>query len=1144
MSEAAADDDVLADLVGRVADEFTEALKRGEQPDVEAYASQHPEIAAVLREVLPTLQVMRLPASAAFPAVTPVSGLPLPYVLGDYRLLREIGRGGMGIVYEAQQISLKRPVALKVLPVHPALEAKYLARFEREAKTAAALHHTNIVPVFAVGHEQNVHFYAMQLIDGRGLDQILISMRGRLASPADRTRVQEQQVKELPDPLCATAIKPASAESSRTGVPSSGYFLAVARMGLQVAEALEYAHQRGVVHRDVKPSNLILDNSGIVWITDFGLVKHLDGADGDNLTGTGDVLGTARYMSPEQALPSRGSVDSRSDIYSLGVTLYELLTLTPAFESADQAALLQQIAYEEPATPRQRHRAVPRDLETIVLRAMAKDPRQRYRSAAALAADLRRFIAGEPIQARSLGTLERLWKWSRRRPAVAALLMVIVLAIVSLVAGALWSNAQLRQANEREQQRAREAEERERIGRRHLYAAYLSLAQQAWERGHMARVHTLLEQSIPQRGRDDEPEPEDLCGFEWHYLWRQSHREQFSWRAHSHTVTALVFDPRGRFLLSGSYDRSIRLSEPTTGKLLKSLSGNREGVTALAISRNGALVASASQDQTIRLFDTESGKGRELGRHSGPAQAVALSPDGKWLASGGADGSVRLWDLAVEKEARVFHGHGGAVLAVAFSPDSETIASGGADRTVRLWPLVRDGESKVLEGHTHEVRSLAFAPDGKLLASGSADYTVKLWDVTALKESATLRGHADPVNVVRFSSDGQTLASGDGEASLQPQQPAKSPATQLRARPGEIKLWDVPTARERASLRGHAGPVFAVAFSQDGKTLASGGEEKSIIIWSIAGVERRINLPGHAKEVNSVAFAPDGRTLLTASDDQTARLWDVSEGRELASIQDHNGPIKAVAFATDGRRFATGAGDKLIKLWDTKTRRVLATLQDHRATMRAVVFSPDGKTLASTAGEIERKAQPGEVKLWDLETFRERANLKGHGNCVRSAAFSPNGALLATGSDDKTVKLWDVASGRCLRTIEQLPYEARSVAFSPDGAVLAIACGGVWDAHLPGVIQLWDIKEQKVRAVLRGHRAGVMVVAFAPDGRSLASSSTDGSIKLWDPVTGQERAILEGHQGLIRTLAFARDGHVLATGDSDGLVKLWFGAGK
>jgi serine/threonine protein kinase/formylglycine-generating enzyme required for sulfatase activity len=506
-----------ADPLGAIADEFVEAVRQGQCPSVEEFARRYPAHADEIHEVLPALALMEKAKSAGGgPGQRPQVMAPLRQ-LGDYQILREVGRGGMGVVYEAQQLSLGRHVAIKVLPSHALLDARQLGRFQREAKAAARLHHTNIVPVFGVGEQEGLHYYVMQFIKGLGLDLVLDELRrlrqsggkrpptrgdspGRPTSvPSDvsaadvarslltgdrrqpeaasaRTTAPGEPAGErdegggrrdeggLPGASASSHIPPPSSlsssgtsrlpgqsEGSTLSDSGSQYWQSVARVGMQVADALAHAASQGVLHRDIKPSNLLLDDTGNVWVTDFGLAKA--DTDGDNLTQTGDIVGTLRYMAPERF---NGQGDLRSDIYALGLTLYEMLTLRPAFEEADRNRLIRQVMHEDPVRPRKLNRGVPRDLETVVLKAIARDPAHRYPTPAEMADDLKRFVEDRPVRARRISNAEKLWRWGRRNPLPASLLAVIVVVVLAGFTGVFW---QLREAEKQQ----REAEKQARI---------------------------------------------------------------------------------------------------------------------------------------------------------------------------------------------------------------------------------------------------------------------------------------------------------------------------------------------------------------------------------------------------------------------------------------------------------------------------------------------------------------------------------------------------------------------------------------------------------------------------------------------------------------------------------------------------------
>jgi serine/threonine protein kinase/tetratricopeptide (TPR) repeat protein len=466
-------------ILGELAEELAGRLRAGEPVDIEGFLADHPEQAESLRRLLPAIRVMadlgRSAAREAAGSSGPDSLVELG-VLGDYRIVREVGRGGMGVVYEARQLSLNRRVALKVLPFAAALDPRQLQRFHNEAQAAAGLHHTQIVPVFAVGVERGVHYYAMQFIEGRALSEVICELR----------RLEESPRESAPEWHGLPALEEGDHAQDGRATPSPSshsreFFRMVARLGIQAAEALEYAHSLGVVHRDIKPANLLLDTRGEVWVTDFGLAQ-VQAEAGLTLTLTGDVLGTLRYMSPEQALGRRGLVDHRSDIYSLGVTLYETLTLRPAIGGSDRQEILRRIAFEEPAGPRRHNPAIPRELETIVLKAMSKEPEGRYATAQGLADDLGRFLEHRPIKARRPSLAERAAKWARRHTAVViAGLIGILMAVVALAASTVLI-AQARSDAERQRDEARSqrvlSERRSLQARRAVDTMYSRVAEQ------------------------------------------------------------------------------------------------------------------------------------------------------------------------------------------------------------------------------------------------------------------------------------------------------------------------------------------------------------------------------------------------------------------------------------------------------------------------------------------------------------------------------------------------------------------------------------------------------------------------------------------------------------------------------------------
>jgi WD40 repeat protein/serine/threonine protein kinase len=1162
-----------------LAEEFAARFRRGERPSLQEYIDRCPDLAEEIRELFPALvEVERVkedqPARpGAAEAETAVALPPLGQV-GDYRILREVGRGGMGVVYEAEQVSLGRRVALKVLPRQVSQDLKMLARFRREARSAAQLHHTNIVPVFEVGKAGEVSYYAMQFIQGQGLDAVIDELQ-RLKGRAHRTgpaREPEPPDPAIPSGPTASAPSPSRpvgrmAHSLLTGrfvpetpgsqeeveaasaarettdalsdrrdpdgidappasdsspvatssLPSSvvlpggsqlsavesgrqPFFRSLAHIGRQVAAGLSYAHARGIVHRDIKPSNLLLDTEGVVWITDFGLAKASD----DRLTQTGDILGTVRYMAPERF---RGEGDGRADVYALGLTLYELLTLRPAFDSPDRLKLIEQIKAEDPPRPRTLDTHIPRDLETIVLKAIAKDPQGRYPSADALGEDLRRFLADEPIRARRVGPLERAWIWARRRPAAAALLLVSAVAALALVgAGVAFAyNSRLEAAlDEAEFQR---------------YFHHIARAVGDWREGNMVQVEKLLDECPPERR-----------SWEWYYLKRLCHTDLLTLRSRGDPFHGVAYSPDGTRLAASSSDGTVRVWDASTCReVLPPLRAHSGAVGAVAYSPDGKKLA-AVMDKTVKFWDVSTGQLiSQLEGDKSNYGPVAFSPDGRRLVAGDGEGVVRVWDVTSGREVpfsplRVCPS---PISSVAYSPDGRSFASADYEAFVRVWDATTGKRVPNLSARdaTGAAMAVAFSPDGRRLASGSLEGIIKVWDLATGQAVRTFTGHPSGVCSVAFSPDGRLLASArmDGTIELWALRPTSaqeqsSLAPIRRGRPAKAWTLDPTTAQAALTLKGHAGSVLQVAFSPDGMQLASASVDGTIKIWDAQSEPEARTLAGHTGR-----FSPDGKWLASASYETTFTVWDTTTGQE---IQRFPASTWGLAFSPDGKSIASSAEKDSARLWDVASGRPLRTFKEGQTNGTfGLAFSRDGKWIASGGSD-------GTLKLWDVATGKTRHTLRHHGHTIIDVGFSPDSTRVASGSNDGTVLLWDVTTGQLIHSFPGTHFPS-CLAFSPDGTRIATAADD-------RTITLWDVRTgQRIDRAFEGNAAPISYLAFSPDGRRLASGGKDGMVKLWDVESRQEALVLRGHASWGVSLDFTRDGTRLATADLDGTLKFW-----
>jgi eukaryotic-like serine/threonine-protein kinase len=1135
------------ELAERVA-ELGERLRRGEAITFDPRDIHADE----LRSLLPTIRRM-----ADLPGLTtPPADLGR---LGDFRLVREVGRGGMGVVYEAVQVSLGRRVALKVLPNASVLEPRHLQRFQVEAQAAASLNHSHIVPVFATGSTEGIPYYAMRFIDGRDLARVIVELRR--------------------DDLAAT-VADGGAPAAATPLSSQGVCFArdVARLARQAAEALDHAHANDVLHRDIKPSNLMIDGGGQLWITDFGLARVLGSLE---LTQTGDAPGTPRYMSPEQALGRRAPVDGRTDVYSLGVTIYELLTLRPAYAGDDRLEVLRQIAHDEPTAPRRIDPTIPVDLETIVLKAMAKSPMDRYATAADLASDLGRFLGNRPILARRLSLADLGAKWMRRHRALVAGLAVTAGLIVVTLAFLGWRytallrahNAELQAEVARADENARVAERHRRLADRHAYASTIRLVAQAVETRQFETAQDLLD-SI-QLG----PDGEDPRGFTWHYLRRLARRELIRLPERDAEVHGISLSQDGRTLASMHMRSpsseiivwdlvqetpSQAIESPThsfwmptltrEGRILaatRSLKGNESSsdlaiwdvaTGQLRVSRTMGMIrplppvdmkssreivfldderfvayrcANEAYKNSVRIWHLDFDPGKNLPQvvHDG-LDAVAFTPEGHLFAA--CEGNrLTLREVASGTVVRQVPGSFAGVRALALSSDGRMLAAPVPGQGVKIWdtPHATELHHWNLD---HPIMALAFGPGARTLAAIDEVGLIHLWDRASGRARTVAPDELDRRrDLVRlsFSPDGRRLA------------------TSSHGNPGgsqPVAVWNVLTGQRLGTLPTRSHLPSIMVFTPDGRSLIV-TLDRAPRIWHLDPGPEPPPPQGHKDEAWSVAFAADGKALATGSDDtddpQTVKLWDPSSGRLIRGWHGGDGTVAALAFSPDGLTLASGHVSRSdhVRLWETASGRLLRTFPGHTGKVRTVSFSPDGLTLATAGGDRT-------VRLWDVATGCSRV-LVGHTDAIRKVAFAPDGRALATASTDRSVRLWDVATGKLVR-VETGPDKLVAVAFAADGATLATA-------DETGVVKIRDAHDLAVVRTIRGESDQLFDLAFTPDGRSLATSGLSGVIRLWEAATGQELLTLKGHKTQVNGLAFAPDGSSLASCGHDGSVRLW-----
>jgi WD40 repeat protein/tRNA A-37 threonylcarbamoyl transferase component Bud32 len=1070
MTPSYSTDSLRKGLLEEVLEEYMRRIDRGEVVDRDQFLARHPEVAAELRSYFAgTDEVERLRQlpECGTPASLPSGGLPQTCGLeefrpgsgegrrvGDYELLEQIGYGGMGIIYKARQVRLQRLVALKMIRPDRLASPADVLRFRSEAEAAASLDHPNIAPIYEVGEHGGEHYFSMKLIEGGSLAQHLPRLAGDL---------------------------PAGVSLLRT-----------------VACAVHYAHQHGVLHRDLKPANILLDAEDRPHVTDFGLAKRLGLKPGEvSLTQQGMIVGTPSYMAPEQAA-SQAAVSTAADVYSLGAILYELLTGRPPFRASTPLDTLVQLRELEPVAPRRLNRRVDRDLETVCLKCLHKQPDQRYPSAGALADDLERWLRGEPIQARPVGRCRRALKWARRRPTLAALSALLVVVSFAGVAGVIW---QWREAVAESRRASHFAEAEHRTA----YARTIGQSYTEWLAGNADPGRLLSEYDA------------ELRGWEWHYLRR-------------------LFQIRQ----------------------LATLSGHDDSVLAVALSPDGSRIASGSADRTVKVWDRRSQREvLTLRGHTADVTALAFSPDGNRLASGSADGNVRIWDVVRGQNVLTWRGHAAAVTGLAFDPEGKRLASTSREELsgeLKLWDADKGTALASKTWHT-PLTAVAFSPDGqRLVTAGNEGYVKGLesgcvgWDAATLKPVGSFKG-LNERNVqwtsIAFSADGQWVAAGssaglvrvwDGKTAQEFPTPTQASVSgvSFSTRDGRIlaaacadntiRAWFTTNGDPAFTLRGHRGAVTAVACSSDGAYVASASRDRTVKLWDVHREDDDLTLRAN-KEFTSVAFSPAGPCLASSTRDRAVRIRDITTGKVVARLQRLPETVNSLSYSADGVQLACAGNDGMVRLREVPTGRETLRLKGHSGSVHAVAFHSGGGRLAS-AGE------DGTVRLWEVPSGLETFCLRGHDGAVHAVAFSPDGGRLASAGKDGVVRVWDTGGGQERLVLNDHNGPVYAVAFSLDGRRLATA-------GQDEIVRVWDSHTGEPVQRLRGHLGTVRGLAYGPGGR-LASAGDDLAVRLWDPA-GHELLALRGHKGVVRAVAFSQDGHWLASAGDDRMIKVWDG---
>jgi WD40 repeat protein/serine/threonine protein kinase len=1009
------------------------------------------------------LSVSRLPAEEELRFSSPA-----PEIEG-YQIVEKLGEAGQGQVWRAVQSSTGRHVALKVPRIGLLSSKKTLARFEREVEVVAQLKHPHIAHIVDSGVHRGLYYYAMELIEGVHLDRY-VKDEG----------LSQRLILGLMKTIC---------------------------------EAVQHAHQNGVVHRDLKPSNIIVTKEGHPYIVDFGLAKSsASHTPAVTVSLDGETAGTPAYMSPEQAAGHTDRVDTRTDVYSLGAILFMLLTGEhPHDLSGSHYDVLHRISEQEVTPPRKLNRNIDRDLEAVLLKALENNPDRRYSSAAGLAEDIDSYLCGLPLIATPRSRIGRIGSFARRhRIGVAVGLLTSVMGLAAIiiltVSTVLISREKHRtqKALEREQQALgqetqarKDAVQQRDLANQNLYVAKIRLGQQYWESGQILTLQEMLERYIPRPGDTD------LRGWEWYYLLSLCHKDSLTIRDQNPDREAVAWSPDGQQLATVGHDSKLRIWDRSLGREVRAFGGQDVVTYGVAWSPKGQFLASRGDDQTVRLWDPESGEQVcKFESQTGDIQSFAWSSCGRYLAWAGGDGTLTVWDTELRSVVITFRA-GADVSQVAWSPDGQRMALAEDSGRVRIYESFTGREILSWRAQAYNLWAIAWSPDGKTLASGGYSHPIVVWRTDSGQEVAKI-DYRTGVNSLAWSRDGKHIAA----------------ATWSQ----RVFVWQADTGREVMSFRGHAAEVRSVAWDVDGRYLASVDADGVVKVWD-THVNPRVMLVGPAPgTAEAISWHPDGR-LLASTHGATVRIWDGCTGENLRTLIGHTGDLYSVAWSPNGRQLASSGDDKIIRIWDTTTWQEMASLQGHTDRVKCVAWSPDSRHLAS-AGYDQA------IRIWDVSTGQTTQRYDTGQAWVVS--WSPDGRYIASSAFDGIISIWDTGRGDLASTMQgHTPGKfICSLEWTRDGRRLA---SGGWDP----VVKVWDVAARRELLSLRGHTGCISAVAWSPDGRRLASASADGTAKIWDAMSGEELVTLRAGEVRLMWVAWSPDGLRVAAISADGFVAIW-----